>query len=67
MSKKQYTKPPLPLDEQAQLLLDRGLKGISKEELIQYLAFKRKHHIVNNKKVKILGVNSKKLLILCSK
>ena len=37
MSKKQYTKPPLPLDEQAQLLLDRGLKGISKEELIQKL------------------------------
>ena len=37
MSKKPYTKPPLPLDEQAQLLLDRGLKGISKEELIQKL------------------------------
>ena len=37
MSKKQYTKPPLPLDEQAQLLLDRGLKGISKEDLIQKL------------------------------
>ena len=37
MSKKQYTKPPLPLDEQAQLLLDRGLNGISKEELIQKL------------------------------
>ena len=35
MSKKQYTKPPLPLDEQAQLLLDRSLKGISKETVIK--------------------------------
>lgn len=37
MSKKQYNKSPLPLDKQAQLLLDRGLKGISKRELIQKL------------------------------
>lgn len=38
MSRKQYTKPPLSLDDQAQLLLDRGLKGISKEGLVQKLA-----------------------------
>ncbi len=38
MSKKQYNKPPLPLEKQAQLLLDRGLKGITKKELEKVLA-----------------------------
>ena len=37
MSKKVYSKPPLSLKEQAQLLLVRGLRGISTEELIQRL------------------------------
>ena len=37
MSKIQYNKPPISLDDQAQLLLDRGLQGISKEELVQKL------------------------------
>ena len=38
MSKKQYNKPPLSLEKQAQLLFDRGLKGITKEELEKVLA-----------------------------
>lgn len=37
MDKKQYTKPPLPLEKQAELLLNRGLTGITKEELIKKL------------------------------
>ena len=32
--------------------MDKQIFKKSKEELIQYLAFKRKHHIVNNKKGK---------------
>lgn len=38
MSAKQYNKPPLSLEDQAQLLLNRGLKGISKTDLINKLA-----------------------------
>ena len=34
--------------------MDKQIFKKSKEELIQYLAFKRKHHIVNNKKEKVL-------------
>jgi abortive infection bacteriophage resistance protein len=37
MSRRIYNKPPLTLDEQSQLLLDRGLTGISKEELNKIL------------------------------
>ncbi|MCQ2604389.1 MAG: Abi family protein [Spirochaetia bacterium] len=37
-NKKQYDKPPLPLNKQADLLLSRGLDGISKEELIKKLS-----------------------------
>ena len=32
--------------------MDKQIFKKSKEELIQYLVFKRKHHIVNNKKGK---------------
>lgn len=32
--------------------MDKQIFKKSKEELIQYLAFKRKYHIVNNKKGK---------------
>ena len=32
--------------------MDKQIFKKSKEELIQYLAFKRKHHIINNKKGK---------------
>lgn len=39
MSKKQYNKPPLPVDKQADLLIERGLKGISKEDLIKKLKY----------------------------
>lgn len=39
MSKKQYNKPPLPVDKQADLLIDRGLKGISKQDLISKLKY----------------------------
>ena len=37
MDKELYNKPPLALDDQAQLLLNRGLTGISKEELKKIL------------------------------
>lgn len=32
--------------------MDKQIFKKSKEELIQYLAFKRKHHVINNKKGK---------------
>lgn len=37
-SKPIYNKPPLPLDAQADLLLDRGLQGIAKPDLITILS-----------------------------
>lgn len=33
-----YTKPPLTLEKQADLLLERGLKGVSREELVKVLS-----------------------------
>ena len=38
MNKKPYVKPPLSLEDQALLLMNRGLKGISKEELVKILS-----------------------------
>ncbi len=38
MNKKIYDKPPLSLEDQAVLLLKRGLKGVSKEELVEKLS-----------------------------
>ena len=38
MSRKTYNKPPLSLEDQALLLLGRGLKGVSKEELVEKLS-----------------------------
>ena len=38
MTSKIYNKPPLTLDQQAELLLNRGLQGVSKEELIAELS-----------------------------
>jgi abortive infection bacteriophage resistance protein len=38
MTSKVYNKPPLTLDQQAELLLNRGLQGVSKEELIAKLS-----------------------------
>lgn len=36
--KPKYTKPPLPLEDQAELLISRGLQGIAKPDLMDRLA-----------------------------
>ena len=47
--------------------MDKQIFKKSKEELIQYLAFKRKHHIVNNKKGKDITKNECNNIISSSK
>lgn len=38
MSPRIYSKPPQTLDQQAQLLISRGLKDVSKDELVEVLS-----------------------------
>ena len=54
MTSKIYNKPPLTLDQQAELLLNRGLQGISKEELIAELSRIAIYFGFNKSSIKVL-------------